>query len=186
MSVNREAVIVSPGEAASAAVIVLAKRIAFKAKEYPKTVSLWGLGLAVSLLATGFSVSQEMAASYETDMARADMSVPIAKAAQKLAQLENQYYYSRGWFSCDQHCQELQTSTEHARRRLENLRKEEAAAMSNIKSRLGVFSEYGVAETREHFWHSFAGGQSFGKRQSMWDLLFVGLSGACAWLRHCW
>lgn len=50
--------------------------------------------------------------------------------------------------------------------------------MSEVKARVGIFSEYGVAETRERFWDSFAGGQSFAKRQSMWDLFFVGLSGA--------
>lgn len=40
---------------------------------------------------------------------------------------------------------------------------------------MGIFSEYGVQETRDVFWSTFAGGKDFAQRQSMWDLLFSGL-----------
>ena len=36
-------------------------------------------------------------------------------------------------------------------------------------------AEYAVAEARDSFWRAFAGGKSFAKRQSMWDLMFAGL-----------
>ncbi|KAJ8598765.1 hypothetical protein CTAYLR_009871 [Chrysophaeum taylorii] len=169
-------IVVSPGEAAGAAVAVLAKKVASTAKENPKITGLWGTGLLLTLFATGFRVSQEVAATYETDMARADMSDEIRRAARRFTQLDEEYYYSRGWFSCDKQCQRLKVAVEDARRHLEFVQREEAAKMSDVKATVGIFSEFGVAETREQFWSSFAGGQSFAKRQSMWDLLFIGLS----------
>ena len=49
--------------------------------------------------------------------------------------------------------------------------------MSDIKSRVGVMSVYGVQEARDLFWGTFAGGKRCtAQRQSMWDLLFMGLN----------
>ena len=56
-----------------------------------------------------------------------------------------------------------------------DLRAREDAGLSDAKKGVGVLSEYAVAEARDSFWRAFAGGKSFAKRQSMWDLMFAGL-----------
>jgi hypothetical protein len=55
------------------------------------------------------------------------------------------------------------------------LKREEYEITKAAKSQVGITSEYGVQETRDLFWGTFAGGKDFAKRQSMWDLLFTGL-----------
>ncbi|KAJ1462102.1 hypothetical protein M885DRAFT_476182 [Pelagophyceae sp. CCMP2097] len=165
-----------PGAAASAAVVLLAKRTFFVAKAHPRVCGTWMLGLALVVFATGFRISASSAAAYEAGMARADLSEPISKAAQRLARLRQQEYASSGWFACDAQCQHYRNAATHAQRELEHLRHDEVAAASDVKANVGVFSEYGVAEARDTFWATFAGGKDFAKRQSMWDLLFRGLS----------
>ncbi len=52
---------------------------------------------------------------------------------------------------------------------------QEKSHWSDAKASLGMFSQYGVAETRELFWKRFGQGKDFAKRQTTWDALFVGL-----------
>lgn len=165
-----------PGEAASTAVAVLARRTVGVARDHPKITGTWAVGLVLVALATGFTVTQEAAARYERGMQHADLSEPIGKAASKLARLQQQQYAASGFFSCDERCQRYKAAGEEARSELEALRRQEAAGMSEVKKGVGVLSEYAVAETRDTFWNAFAGGKSFAKRQSMWDLIFTGLN----------
>ena len=54
-----------PGEAASTAVAVLARRTVGVARDHPKITGTWAVGLVLVALATGFTVTQEAAARYE-------------------------------------------------------------------------------------------------------------------------
>ena len=47
--------------------------------------------------------------------------------------------------------------------------------MSDAKATAGLFSEIGVGEVKDSFWDYFSSGQRFAKRQSMWDMLFMGM-----------
>jgi len=85
------------------------------------------------------------------------------------------YDASRGWFSCDRTCAAHKAKYEIAQGKWDALKATEAAITKQAKSEVGIFSEYGVQETRDVFWSTFAGGKDFAKRQSMWDLLFAGL-----------
>lgn len=51
----------------------------------------------------------------------------------------------------------------------------EESQMSDAKSKLGVFSEIGVQETRDLFWMKFAQGKGFAKRQTKWDAAMLGM-----------
>jgi len=58
----------------------------------------------------------------------------------------------------------------------ENIKGQYESKMVEGNSQVGVFSTYGVQQTRDLFWRMFAHGKGFAKRQTMWDALFVGLS----------
>lgn len=47
--------------------------------------------------------------------------------------------------------------------------------MSDAKSTAGLFSEVGVGEVKDAFWDYFTNGKKFAKRQTMWDMLFIGM-----------
>ena len=47
--------------------------------------------------------------------------------------------------------------------------------MSDAKATAGLFSEVGVGEVKDAFWDYFTNGQRFAKRQTMWDMLFMGM-----------
>ena len=81
----------------------------------------------------------------------------------------------RKGFSCDRTCAAHKAKYEIAQGKWDALKATEAAITKQAKSEVGIFSEYGVQETRDVFWSTFAGGKDFAKRQSMWDLLFAGL-----------
>jgi hypothetical protein len=83
---------------------------------------------------------------------------------------------TKGWFgSCSGPCVRAKAKFEAAQTTYGALQAQEAATVSVAKREVGLMSEYGVQETRDLFWGTFAGGKAFGKRQSMWDLLFTGL-----------
>lgn len=169
-------VAMEPGEAAFSAVNVLAKATLRTAKNHPKVTGGWAFGLILVVFATGFAVSPEAAASYERGMEAVDLSEPIGRAASKLARAQNAHYEASGWFwSCDSRCVHYKAEADRARAEFEGLKRQEAAGMSEVKKSVGVSSAYAVAEARDSFWHKFAGGKAFAKRQSMWDLLFTGM-----------
>jgi len=169
--------LIQPGEAAQAAVVVLAKSTFAAAKRHKKISLTWIVGLVLTMFATGFRVSLEQARQYEAEMDAAVMSEPIANAERRYRSAERAHYESKGWFfTCDANCQRQRRRSEAALQELQMLQQQEALRMSDVKAKVGVFSEFGVAETRQKFWESFAGGKSFAKRQSMWDLLFISLS----------
>lgn len=64
---------------------------------------------------------------------------------------------------------------EEARKTFEIARANEEQKVAEAKSALGIFSDYGVQETRNLFWERFAQGKGFATRQSKWDALFLGL-----------
>lgn len=86
----------------------------------------------------------------------------------------NAYRASKGWFTCDGVCQRNKKRMEDAKYRLDQIRREGEARMSDAKHVAGIFSEVGVGEVQDSFWSSFADGKQFAKRQSMWDAFFIG------------
>lgn len=176
---SEERRLISPGEAAGSAVATLAKGVGRAAYAHPKISGMWSLGLVLSLFATGFTVSREAAGTYEQGMLDADMSTSIKRARQHYSRVEAEYQASRGWFfTCDERCRTLRASSDEAGRTLSRLMRQEAEAMSDVKAGVGIFSVYGVAETRDRFWQYFAGGKDHAKRMTAYDVLFMGIRSA--------
>lgn len=85
------------------------------------------------------------------------------------------YYHSKGWLSCDAHCQHYKKIMERRKYEWEEVKAEGNARMSDAKNVAGIFSEVGVGEVTDSFWEYFASGKRFAKRQSMWDAMFMGM-----------
>ena len=86
------------------------------------------------------------------------------------------YQNSQGWFwSCNEQCQQYKTVFQQDKSFFYEIKKLEKEKISQAKGSVGIFSEYGVAETRYMFNDQFAKGRKFAKRQSQWDALFMGI-----------
>ena len=96
-------------------------------------------------------------------------------ASEDFWRAENAYRATKGWFSCDSLCQRNKQKMNDARYRLDQIRAEGNARMSDAKSVAGLFSEVGVGEVKDSFWSYFSRGKQFAKRQSMWDAMFMGM-----------
>ena len=68
------------------------------------------------------------------------------------------------------------SAMQNYQRQYDILKADETSKISYAKSKLGIFSEYGVEETRNLFWERFAQGKGFATRQTKWDALFYGIS----------
>jgi len=156
-------------------VAALAKGTATFAKKNKTLTGGYLIGLLCLLFATGFKVNETSRQAYERTMDKVDTE-SLARAHRRYRDAEASYQASMGWFwSCDTRCQHWKATAQSARAELDALQREEQNIVGQAKHQVGIFSEYGVQETRDVWWSTFSGGQDFAKRQSMWDLLFTGL-----------
>jgi hypothetical protein len=89
---------------------------------------------------------------------------------------ENDYYRSKGWFTCDAFCLQRREVFDKLSLKHKELKNELDSVVRDAKGALGLFSSFGVDETRDLFWTRFSQGKAFATRQSKWDALFIGLS----------
>jgi len=86
------------------------------------------------------------------------------------------YYQSKGWFfSCDSYCQHNYEQYLIASQEFKHAKAEYEDAVKDAKQIVGIWSTYGVDETRNEFWKCWEWGKAFAKRMSMYDALFVAL-----------
>lgn len=145
-------------------------------KRHPIPVGLYFLGLLLCLFVSGIAVPPEQQAKFESALASIDTgAVDFAASAYHDANLE--YNRARGWlpWSCDNVCQHKYQIMLEEKKAYEEAVREQAAALSDAKSMVGLWSTYGVEETREAFWTRMAQGRNFASRQSRWDLMFYGV-----------
>ncbi len=76
------------------------------------------------------------------------------------------YYHSKGWITCDAHCQHYKRIMNKKKQIWDEIKAEGNARMSDAKTVAGLFSEVGVGEVTDTFWEYFASGKQFAKRQS--------------------
>jgi len=86
------------------------------------------------------------------------------------------YRATKGWFwACDSVCQRHKRSMQQAEQRLNAIRAEGNARMSDAKAIAGLHSQVAVTEMQDSFWQYLAAGKRFAKRQTAWDVLWMGL-----------
>lgn len=140
----------------------------------PIKVGLYVLGVMICLLFSGFTVNDTQRAEYNHELEKMDTTkLHVLRDLMQTAQFR--YSRSKGWFTCDTQCKGDRDAYNFARKEFEIARAEEDQKLFSAKSKLGLFSEYGVEETRNLFWERFAQGKNFAKRQTTWDLIFFGI-----------
>jgi hypothetical protein len=131
--------------------------------------------LVILLVGSGTKLNYEQRREYNSIMNTIDLQAEY-DASNDYWQANQAYRATKGWFTCDGLCQRNKRRMEDAKHRLDGIRKEGQARMSDAKSVAGLFSEVGVGEVQDSFWSYFSSGKQFAKRQSMWDAMFMGLS----------
>jgi hypothetical protein len=140
----------------------------------PIKTSLYLMGIAICFLFSGLSVSESQRDDYYREMEKLDYRrIEELRADAQIAY--DRYYRHKGWFSCDERCQMYRAEYQTTKSLFESSIREEDNKLAHAKSKLGVFSEYGVEETRNVFWQRFAQGKGFAKRQTGWDMIFYGI-----------
>jgi hypothetical protein len=129
--------------------------------------------LAILLLGSGTKLNYDQRREYNTIMNTIDLQAEY-DASQDFWMTDRAYRASKGWFTCDGLCQRNKQRMEGSKYKLDQIRKEGEARMSDAKNVAGLFSEIGVGEVQDSFWSYFAQGKQFAKRQSMWDAMFMG------------
>lgn len=130
--------------------------------------------LFLLLIGSGTKLSYEQTRQYNNIMNTIDLEAEFAASNRYAIAVQN-YRATKGWFSCDYTCKRNKKRMEDAERVLEGIRNEGYARMSDAKSVAGIFSEVGVGEVKDSFWQYFQAGKQFAKRQSMWDMMFMGI-----------
>lgn len=128
--------------------------------------------LTILLIGSGTKLNLDQRREYNNIMKTIDLQAEF-DASQDYYMANNAYRASKGWFTCDGLCQRNKQRMEQAKYRLDQVRQEGEARMSDAKSVAGIFSEVGVGEVQDSFWQYFASGKQFAKRQSMWDAFFM-------------
>lgn len=133
------------------------------------------LGIAVILLiGGGTKLNYDQRREYNNIMNTVNVQAEY-DASYDFSKADQAYRATKGWFSCDGLCQRNKKKMEDARYRLDRVREEGNARMSDAKAVAGLFSEVGVSEVQDSFWSYFSAGKQFAKRQSMWDAMFMGI-----------
>mmetsp|Transcript_18388 Transcript_18388/g.51037 ORF Transcript_18388/g.51037 Transcript_18388/m.51037 type:complete len:292 (-) Transcript_18388:95-970(-) len=134
---------------------------------------LFGL-LVILFVGSGTKLTMDQRRQYNHIMNTIDIEAEYT-ASQQYWNANQAYRATKGWFTCDGICQRNKRRMEDAKYRLDVIRKEGEARMSDAKSVAGLFSEVGVGEAQDSFWGYFNNGKRFAKRQSMWDAMFMGI-----------
>lgn len=145
---------------------------------------LWLFGLAsVFLFPAPHRISDQSLTRYEGILKEADKDSPLRADAQHRL-MEAQLHVADAkhwfwWFNTEQRSivRKQQKLEAAAAERLAGLQREQARLLSDAKSELGLWSEFGVDEGRRLFWKSFQQGKVFGRQQTFWDAIMIALSG---------
>jgi len=147
------------------------------ARRHPIWASLWALGLFLTAFVNGVAVNPSSQEEFFDDIDRANgiFYNDVYTAAQREKAAYDIYYRSKGWFSCDDRCNANYDAYLRAQDALGQQQNKHADSLSNAKSKVGIFSQFGVQETRKIFWDAWASGLATAKRMSFWDLMFAGM-----------
>lgn len=143
-------------------------------KKYPVPSAMYVLGVLVCLLFNGYSLSSDSYKEYDTTISSFNMRF-MEDLQIQLHHANDMYYQHRGWFSCNDVCQKYRIEVRDLTEAYKIKQAEYNAFTADAKQKLGVFSEFGVGETRDLFWTRFGQGKSFAARQSKWDALLGGM-----------
>jgi hypothetical protein len=144
-------------------------------KNRPISVSLWAVGLLVAAFATGFTVDKATAETYMDTMQHADEvnRAELSKAQSNFNRASNEYYNSKGWFSCDQRCSRNHDKMQMAQAEMNRVTAKVNQIKNDARKEVGIWSTFGVQEVRNSFWSSWQSGKDWASRMTMYDAMFA-------------
>lgn len=164
-------------EELSTALITLGTTIV---KKNPIKVGLYMLGLLLCIFFQGLKITPGQREEFYQELSKIDS---IRLETVETAMYDALYHYNQHrWnFILFEKCSTpdcLYWKSEYYSRKAEFdlVKAEETQKLSNAKAKLGIFSEYGIDETRITFQNSFSLGKRIAKRQSQWDFFFYMIS----------
>ena len=139
--------------------------------------SLYVVGLLAALVGSGFNVTEQQRAIYETSLSQATSltAVELSRLYQELRRNEQLYYESKGWFSCDAVCTRHYNRCEAIRLQLNAVKEKRDEVIMKGRQAVGVWSVYGVSDLRNAFWQAWEHGKEAARRMTMLDAVFIGL-----------
>lgn len=134
------------------------------------------LGLLLFNFASGLSVNAIQ--KHEFDSALATINVRKLDASKEQWMIaQDEYRASKGWFfTCDEFCTKNYEVMKSAEAVVALGEKEYEEKLSSARSRVGIFSEYGVGDVKEMFWEAYDRGSTFARRMSYYDALIMSVS----------
>lgn len=171
-STNNQSIVVSD---VSTAIVTAAKGFAKRHKviTFSYVYGVFILG-AIMFIGSGTKLTFDQQRQYDMIMSSIDLQAEYSAASKYHTAYAN-YYQSKGWLSCDAHCQHYKSIMDRRKNEWDEIKAEGNARMSDAKSVAGLFSEVGVNEVKDSFWDYFHSGKQFAKRQSWWDAMFMGM-----------
>lgn len=124
----------------------------------------------------GRSLTPQQIKEYNHIMSTIDLQAEY-DAMDSYWEASNRYHATKGWFTCDSLCQRNKKQLKIAEQRLNAIRSEGNARMSDAKAVAGLFSDVAVTEMTESFWQYMAAGKRFAKRQTGWDIMWMMMRG---------
>ena len=124
-------------------------------KRNPIKFSLYVVGAFLCFFFNGLSVSSENLTNYNYKLSTVDFHL-VQSAAEDVNYNYQKYYNLKGWFTCNKACQEAKFIYDSSLVRYNLAKANEDSKLREAKENLGIFSEYGVADTRDMFWYMFS------------------------------
>lgn len=147
-------------------------------RKNPVKVGVWAFGLLICLVFNGIAVTPAQQEKFNSSLKQVEkVEYSLDNAIERLRQSEADYRTSQGWFwSCNTAlCKSNKKVFEDDKASVDALKKVRSDSLSSAKSSVGLFSTYGVSETRWLFNDQFTRGKRFAQRQSWWDALWMGI-----------
>ena len=126
-------------------------------KRHPVPTAFYAFGVLICLFFSGIAVSQQQTEEFTNLLGKLDHQA-LDTAEMEYLHANKLYNQHKGWFSCDDICQEYKLQMEGTNTIYQNELKAQQNVISDAKGTVGIFSTYGVEETRELFWLRFGQG----------------------------
>mmetsp|Transcript_10270 Transcript_10270/g.16957 ORF Transcript_10270/g.16957 Transcript_10270/m.16957 type:complete len:143 (+) Transcript_10270:165-593(+) len=137
---NNQSIIASD---VSSAIVTAAKGFARRHKviTFSYVYGIFILG-TIMLIGSGTKLTFDQQRQYNQIMNSIDLQAEYTAASKYHTAYAN-YYQSKGWVSCDAHCQHYKSIMDRRKNEWEAIKAEGNARMSDAKSVAGLFSEVG-------------------------------------------
>lgn len=171
---QRQLAVVLPEPAQVGALVVQGVTQFTRRHPYISTSYLMGWLLIVLSITTVSQLTVAQQTEYNAIMDTVNIQAEY-DASQHYWRDKQAYAGAKGWFSCDSSCQRLKTRMNTSHTTLQAIRREGRARMSDAAAVAGMWSTVGMDELKDSFWGYFQQGKQFAKRQTGWDIMFMGM-----------